>query len=321
MIAAPALALALAAALTALPLACGGSSRANGPGAACAQDADCQTGTCVQQVCGVQDCSQIGAGASLEKLEVTDMLSSSAPSANPVGGAILLMGNFATASRICLDDQELTPHFNDGVNAMLTVPSGASIGKHAARVITTDGRVSPAITINVTQAYSGSRVFTDATGAVHPILTTPTGVFTPAPKVQVDPITNEWRDAGGVIWSMTGSPWPPSVGPSGVYNSDRSTKYGTITGAYDIPNKRIDLTVTENCATPPCKVWDYVGIFSCWQPGNSICSGFDPCKDSYDPNDPASVSAWTTTPYRRDLVLFPVGDADPQGVLRVGTCQ
>jgi len=120
---------------------------------------------------------------------------------------------------------------------------------------------------------------------------------------------------------MTGTPWG-STAPNGtVFSSDKVTAYAEIDATYDIPNKRINLTLTPaSCPTPPCATWSYVGIFSCWQPGNSICNGFDPCSEVRDPNDPASTLKWDSG-YSRDLVLFPVGAADPQGVLHVGTCQ
>jgi hypothetical protein len=235
------------------------------------------------------------------------------------------MGDLTNVAALCLNGVQVTPMYTDGFNVMIQVPSSASVGSGIVRAITTDGRVSTPLGVQVTSTYSGTRVVTGTTGT-GPILGIPPGLYTPAPKVAPDPITNVWMDVyrgdGGSQsspWTLGGTPWSSSPDISGYL-----TSFGTsilLGGQYDVPHKRITFTITpQNCtAGPPCATWDYIGIFSCWQPGNSVCGGFDPCNDMYDPSSPQNLKLWTSA-YKRILVLFPVGDADPQGVLAFGSC-
>jgi hypothetical protein len=299
-------------------------------GATCATGATCQSGACVQGHCGVLTCQQLGKSA-LGPIEVSGLLESSAPSGNPVGGAILLSGTLSTVTHLCFDGGELSQLYNDQWNVMFQMPQTA-VGAHTVRAITSDGKVSAPFSIQVTGAYSGTRTMKFAGGGMTlPIVNPPPTIYTPAYKVAIDPITNVWNDAfdptppgtaGGIQWTIGGTPWVAGSGCNGVncfISANGGGEYARITSQYDVPHHRARFTVApDGCTTgPPCMAWDYIAIFSCWRPSNPMSCGFDPCHDV--PNMTTEQTFWTSS-YHREIVLFPVGAADPQGVLRVGGC-
>jgi hypothetical protein len=260
--------------------------------------------------------------AAVTPIEVAGLLESSAPSGNPVGGAVLLSGTLSTVSHLCFDGGELSQLYNDQWNVMFQMPQ-AAVGAHAVRAITSDGKVSAPFSIQVTSGYSGTRTMSGGSGVL-PILNAPPALYTPSYKVTIDPITNVWHDAfapssPAVHWTLTGTPWASSSFGSSSIDTDYVNGYAGITGQYDVAHHRARLTVAPGGCTsgPPCMAWDYVAIFSCWRPSMPRSCGFDPCHDV-----PTSVTMQTfwADMYARELVLFPVGPADPQGVLRFGGC-
>jgi hypothetical protein len=176
--------------------------------------------------------------------------------------------------------------------------------------------------ISVSETYSQTRTATAYNGAAVAMFGTPITVFVPSPKLEPDPITNVWHDdfADEGLWVLGGVPWAsPAI--SGYVQPSSWMGSIKVTGQYDIANKRINVSILASQCTsgPPCAAWDYVGIFSCWRPGNSECNGFDPCNDTFD-SPLLTTGAWLSN-YARVLVLFPVGAPDPQGVLEFGNCK
>jgi hypothetical protein len=97
------------------------SLRANGY--PCTADTDCMSGTCVAQHCGIRSCDQLST-VSVAGLELATVLQSSSPSGNPVGGAVLLMGDVSAVAHLCFDTAEIPVMFSDGSNAMIPDPPG-----------------------------------------------------------------------------------------------------------------------------------------------------------------------------------------------------